>query len=447
MDSSCSIVNEYHGNDLIVAPRAICQSCHSFGGPKFYVSILRGTSDMHRNNVIPTGAEREVVELDITFVESEVDRLDTESARLQRSLSTLQHWRDELSVVIPFAYTQQIVKKSFYGTFYRTQGREFIVAPRAICQSCHSCSGPKFFLLSFRETTDLTQLDHEAKSEILNQLNKEISRLQESLEAVKDWREDLRCFEMQERSLFSPVRKLPVDLLHQIFLQPQLHPHILDKLNYPDLWEWSLIRTVTQVSFYWRSVTHSCAPLWYNIDLSPKYRHSSAKFAMISTPFVEKCIALSHGIPLHISLNPGCSTNTLDEKCIKAIAQSAHIWERFEISNGDLLKAIDSHIPDHAILTHLQLLRLYEATHSITLKPAPKLTHLEVQNNKNRNCRITIPPGSPLINIQLKTVYHPLELFHNLHWSQITSFTSINNHFSHGEFYTILQSMPNLLSL
>ncbi|KAF8984807.1 hypothetical protein BDQ17DRAFT_1436870 [Cyathus striatus] len=107
----------------------ICQSCRNLSGRKFVLSDLRGPSDIHRNNIIPTGADRVLVESDISYAQSEISLLD-----------------------------------------------------------------------------------------------KEINRLQQSLDILKNRRDALKQFEIQERGLFSPIRKLPAELLRQIFHQPHLYP-------------------------------------------------------------------------------------------------------------------------------------------------------------------------------------------------------------------------------
>ncbi|KAF9003666.1 hypothetical protein BDQ17DRAFT_1409051, partial [Cyathus striatus] len=138
MEPSYRTLHETQAHEFIVAPRDICQSCHSLSGPKFFLSALRGPSDMHRNNVIPTGFEREVAESNISYSASEISRLDREIARLQHSLEALQQRRDAL-----------------------------------------------------------------------------------------------RQFELQERSLFAPIRKLSEDVLRQIFLESQLHSDYISVCSDP----------------------------------------------------------------------------------------------------------------------------------------------------------------------------------------------------------------------
>ncbi|KAF9003665.1 hypothetical protein BDQ17DRAFT_1425161 [Cyathus striatus] len=274
-------------------------------------------------------------------------------------------------------------------------------------------------------------------------LDNEIAHMQQSLGALQQRRDTLRQF----RALLSPIRKLPAELLQQIFTQSQLNS------RYILVWSKSkpqpFVQIVTQVSSYWRTVAYSCPRLWSNIIMNLDDPLSPAKKPMIA-PFIEKCISLSNGVPLRISLEGRCTTDILDVNCIAAIAKSAHMWEVFEVCNGMLLRAIDSQLSENTVFTHLQSLKLSGVAHWISLKPAPKLIRLEVSKSNDLNCsksRITLPSESSLSSLFLPTIASPLRLFQNFPWSQITSFSSTFNLFAKDELYTILRSMPSLIFL
>ncbi|KAF9003655.1 hypothetical protein BDQ17DRAFT_483205 [Cyathus striatus] len=350
MDSLCNVPLGSQGQAFIVAPSEICQSCRNPSGPKFILSNLRRPSHIHRKNAIPTGADRDVAESNISYAQLEISHLD-----------------------------------------------------------------------------------------------KEINRLQQSLETLKNRRYALQKFQLQEQGLFSPIRKLPAELLRQIFLQPYLHSNRISVCYNPC----EFIRTATQVSSYWRSVAHSCAILWSKFNAHPNSNMSSAVIAMIG-PFIEKCILLSNEVPLCISLGGDCTPEILGESCMSAMAQSVHRWKDVTIWNGRLLKALESHIPTHKSLTHLEQLDLASITDPVTLKSSPKLTHLGVWQlglGDTTGHTISFQSAPSLVHITIQEVMNPFAFFSNLPWAQLTIFESDGSEFSLDELYYTLQSMPSLRSL
>ncbi|KAF9003581.1 hypothetical protein BDQ17DRAFT_481501 [Cyathus striatus] len=260
MDPLCSLPPVAQEQVFIVAPREICQSCHNPSGPKFVLSSLRGSSDLHRKNVIPTGPDRVLADSNISYAQSEIVLLDKEIARLQQSVNALQNRRDAL---------QQ--------------------------------------------------------------------------------------FEYQERCLFTPIRKLPEDVLRQIFLQPHLHSNRIYACYYDPQ---EFIQKVTQVSAHRRFVAHSCALLWSSFSANPHESKMSSRTIAMLGRFIEQCLLLSKDVPLSISIGIRYSPEILSEHCIKMIAQNAYRWKDVAILNRELLKAIESRIPADTSLTHLQRLNL-----------------------------------------------------------------------------------------
>ncbi|KAF8993566.1 hypothetical protein BDQ17DRAFT_1412927, partial [Cyathus striatus] len=111
--------------------------------------------------------------------------------------------------------------------------KDFIIAPHEICQTCSSPSGPKFCLTShgdspiedMRDNVIPTCNERESRMSTITQveseiasLEAEISRIQRSLAALQKRRDELQIFTSQQRSILAPIRKLPSNLLEQIFL-------------------------------------------------------------------------------------------------------------------------------------------------------------------------------------------------------------------------------------
>ncbi|KAF9003638.1 hypothetical protein BDQ17DRAFT_1355621 [Cyathus striatus] len=338
------------------------------------------------------------------------------------------------------------------GTLQDAQVQEFIIAPRATCISCDSFSGPKFTLSSLRGLSDLHRRNiipegservlaesniSYAKSEGI-QLEKEITRLQQIVEALQLRREALRQFEIQERTLLSPIRKLPTELFHRIFLEAQPRTHWID-CGDPH----TIIQVITQVSSYWRSAAHSCAPLWARFNTCVPYHDHSVG------GFVEKCILLSKDTPLGVYLANRCLTSDLDDSSIKAIAENAYRWEYFMVCNGNLLDAIIANIPNDMILSHLKKLYIQhiDTNHSFSFHPTPALEHIKVEDIDSPNVQIMFQWVPSLTHVDIKRAVNPLDIFGDLPWSQITHCTLEANKFYQDELYNILQSMTNLLHL
>ncbi|KAF8997838.1 hypothetical protein BDQ17DRAFT_834826 [Cyathus striatus] len=82
--------------EFTIAPHETCLACGSFSGPKFLLSPFRGLTASHRNNIIPKDHGCELVLLNISYAELEINSLDHEISRLQLSLAALQKRRDDL---------------------------------------------------------------------------------------------------------------------------------------------------------------------------------------------------------------------------------------------------------------------------------------------------------------------------------------------------------------
>ncbi|KAF8991060.1 hypothetical protein BDQ17DRAFT_1546989 [Cyathus striatus] len=90
--------------EFAIAAREMCMSCSSPSGPTFFFTNLRGPSEAHRSNIVPTGQERELVLSNISYAQSEISRLDEEIPHLKKSLEILQQRRDAL---LQFEFQEQ----------------------------------------------------------------------------------------------------------------------------------------------------------------------------------------------------------------------------------------------------------------------------------------------------------------------------------------------------
>ncbi|KAF8990535.1 hypothetical protein BDQ17DRAFT_1207959, partial [Cyathus striatus] len=94
----------------------------------------------------------------------------------------------------------------------------------------------------------------------IRQLDAEIARLQHVVASLQQRRNVLERFKNQEKSLFAPIRKLPDDLLQNLFLVCQQH---LGRDGFIDVFDRnSFVRTITQICAYWRFIAYSCPQIW-----------------------------------------------------------------------------------------------------------------------------------------------------------------------------------------
>ncbi|KAF8996937.1 hypothetical protein BDQ17DRAFT_1544589 [Cyathus striatus] len=348
---------DVQGVESLTAPRQICESCGADSGPKFLLSELRGPSDAHRANIVPTGHEREIKLLDIDRTQSEISRLDDEIDRLQQVLSSLQQRRDTL-----------------------------------------------------------------------------------------------KKFNIQEQSLLAPIRKLPADVLQHLFVVALYH-FTYDgfiSICQPK----SFIRTITQVSAYWRYLAHSCPTLWSRITFDTFYS-SQPRYMYTGGRLLERYISLSREVPVHLKFDSDLGIpKYLEDGAIQAVAKSSHRWEVAEFNDytGELLQAIESYLPQDVIFTCLKSLSISYLYHSISFNHTPALIRLSVVGREG----LHTPLQTPTIFLRSAPSLTSLSVtgqedFQNtlveFPWSQITQFESRDNTFTEGGLAVVFELMDNLTSL
>ncbi|KAF8997837.1 hypothetical protein BDQ17DRAFT_1411214 [Cyathus striatus] len=326
---------------------------------------------------------------------------------------------------------------------------EFIVAPHETCQSCSNSSGPKFFLTALKGPSNghrdnIIPKDEEYDSVLSNisyasaelgRLDEEIAYVHQSLAALQQRKEVVQKFKFQEESYFSPIRRLPQEILRHMFYLVHLdHLDIGVVASHPE----AHIRVITQVSSYWRWVAESYPLLW------------STFYAFFPTEecrplvgsMIEKCIKLSKELPLDVRFGASCNPNLLEDRCFQVLVQSAYRWKKLYCANHNLFDAISARV---SVFPRLRSLELYEVHHSFSLNPAPELAEITVYHAEQLNISVTSQAAPSLTRLTLNFVSDPLAVFSDLSWSHITHLTSDMG--LNGELFALLRNMPNLVFL
>ncbi|KAJ8084968.1 hypothetical protein PM082_003745 [Marasmius tenuissimus] len=147
------------------------------------------------------------------------------------------------------------------------------------------------------EVADLHRIIHEPEARI-RELEAEISRLQSE-------RDRLQAFVNNHRQLLSPVRRLPVEVLKEIFVQclPVEHLPITSTTEFPLL--------LTRICRHWKEVAITTPHLWCSIHIyipSPANEIDGDQFLSIIRQRhegIERWLHRSGSVPLNISFSMG----------------------------------------------------------------------------------------------------------------------------------------------
>ena len=144
----------------------------------------------------------------------------------------------------------------------------------------------------------------------LNELSTRLQELDEQYTRIQNEKASLLLSVSKHRALKSLVRKLPIDILQEIFIAclPTTHNAVMSKLEPPIL--------LTQVCSSWRIVAHGTPQLWKSIHIAvpcnspgmytvehPNHQHTVEQVTRRRSEAVLEWIARSAACPLDISLN------------------------------------------------------------------------------------------------------------------------------------------------
>ncbi|KAJ7042043.1 hypothetical protein C8F04DRAFT_1078108 [Mycena alexandri] len=185
----------------------------------------------------------------------------------------------------------------------------------------------------------------------------EISRVQSILASLQEQQANLKRYQQCCRSVLSPVRKLPTEVLQLMFLAcagPE-----------PDT-----IPVVGQVCSYWREVVIGTPSLWSNISVGRTRYTSAQRYHHLASLFLER--SASH--PLTVSLREPINLQLLN------LVRQANRWGTLRISSS-MKKFYDSLRLESYAMPMLEKLEIVEVimevagdSPPISILQAPNLT-------------------------------------------------------------------------
>ncbi|KAF8994160.1 hypothetical protein BDQ17DRAFT_1106932 [Cyathus striatus] len=156
---------------------------------------------------------------------------------------------------------------------------------------------------------------------------------------------------------------------------------------------------------------------------------------------LERFILLSGQVPLHIWF-PQVS-GLLGDRCTEVVINSVHRWETITIANGALLETISTRIPGDVTFSCLKYLSLSNITHSMSLYPSPRMTHLNLADIETQGITISLQSAPSLTHLCVSGLEQISDMLIDFPWIQITHFECSFGFFGE-ELSGIIQSMPNL---
>ncbi|KAJ3562520.1 hypothetical protein NP233_g9517 [Leucocoprinus birnbaumii] len=255
-------------------------------------------------------------------------------------------------------------------------------------------------------------------------LETEIRTLRETLVNLEQRQENVRNYLSSQRSLLSPIRRIPPEILGQIFLALQ---NVSEPICFGDdalenIEPWTLLR----VCRFWRDVALSLSELWskFTIIRQPFSRPSGREMDSMlqqTLRLTKDCLSHSHSRPLHFVFHA-------DDEFVaaaKMIAAESSRWMSAAFNNLPVLQTLEPKLLGRLPLLHcLEIDGLGKEWDNQTqplqaFRQAPALTRLSLYELTQPHSRFLLP------------------------WHQITHFTS----FELRDFLPILHLMPSLVEL
>ncbi|KAJ7062267.1 hypothetical protein C8F01DRAFT_1137048 [Mycena amicta] len=233
---------------------------------------------------------------------------------------------------------------------------------------------------------------------------------------------DLVCLRERERAsiavlkfVTSPIRKVPTELLVEIFLCTVLLTGNRSPL---------LARLVlSQVSTYWRAVALRTPQLWA-IELPIKLGRDTPEYIATAKLFLER----SHPFPVPVRLVKGPSARKISQGLLDAAASVAHRWSSLHIEYVDISAAL-KRLPSPIAMPHLEnmSMELLSAGYtdaflgasklrSVTLAsahidllplPWPQLTHLYLSHHAGQKTLEVLLQCNSLIKAEISAFRWP----------------------------------------
>ena len=244
----------------------------------------------------------------------------------------------------------------------------------------------------------------------LEVLTIQLQELEEQSTKIRNEQSELRLFISKHRAMISPIRKLPIDILQEIFIAclPTDHNHLISRWEPPIL--------LTQICSFWRNLAHATPQLWKSIHIKNIYGKSMGGTDFLSTTAdaIVEWLTRSAACPLDISLDHSNSEDGFYYKIIDSLILFSERWREIRLSAPyhALLPIASLPISTVPLLEALSLNYPFQSAPSVHLDPqwvtsgvlnAPNLRDFGLSLN-HLNWDATLLPlnWSQLTNISLE---------------------------------------------
>lgn len=170
------------------------------------------------------------------------------------------------------------------------------------------------------QNASILQQELNAAFKDLEAIDVELPQLEATLKAIHARRLLLTDYVKRYQPVISPVRRLPPEILSQIFLlsRPDGVINMLDATKYP----W----TLTQVCRGWRTTAISTPRLWSVITPEPIPKNASRAKKIVGT-FIDR----SKNTPLSVRITSACTEKSFSGSLDRIVSTSPR-WAEFTLS-------------------------------------------------------------------------------------------------------------------
>lgn len=281
---------------------------------------------------------------------------------------------------------------------------------------------------------------------VLSDIDAQILQLQASLADLALRREDAQTHLLKAHAVLSPIRRLPPEILEEIFLQATMGSTMswppsasCDGDYSPNEIPWRL----GAVCSWWRTIILSLANVWSTVHLDLSFHclpsgRTPSDISQSVHNFLDTCLRRSGSAPLSLSLTYTSDATELQDDSVRDVVCSVLIpivevsrrWRNLNLDLEDLFSFHSLLFPAVNRVSNLETLSLASPGHSFT---TPRPWHaIDAFCNAPRLRQLT------LIHIP-----HPT-LHLRLPWGQLTHLRSRGSHFHEGEFIKLLRSADSL---
>ncbi|THU75963.1 hypothetical protein K435DRAFT_706010, partial [Dendrothele bispora CBS 962.96] len=189
--------------------------------------------------------------------------------------------------------------------------------------------------VGFRDQVHVKSLLHDAEKDLDN-YDTEIARLETAISVLKHKRARLEGHIAKFRSLLSPIRRLPPEILGLIFLLRC--EEIGNNFTFPELYRHLPAVILSQVCTGWRKVASNTPSIWSDFDFSLGWDEDhfddplNQKFNELMLPLIHLCFERSSQVSLNLAV---ClrdfGGNDDFESILKLFTSTSHRWRSLEL--------------------------------------------------------------------------------------------------------------------